>query len=99
MNTRCNVARALGSDHLAITTSLKCDVETVSASRKVDWTNFTKDTEEAFEKLSAPKSVFEGEAKLRKIITAAAGRHIPQGCIKAWIPFFSAEALKLQRKG
>ena len=87
--TKWKTDTSFGSDHLPIIISLTSNIKQIKSEkrtfinfRKADWEKFTEITEEEFEKLPPPSSVYEGEKRFRKIINKASNITIPKGRIK-----------------
>ena len=75
---------SLGSDHLPIIITLQTDIKPVLSEnrtyinfRKANWEDFEKETEQEFEKLHPPHTVYAGERAFRKIINKVSKSTIP----------------------
>ena len=66
--------------------------------RKADWKVFTEETERRFEKTKRLKTVQEAEKTFGRSTTIAAGRHMPQSCIRTLLPNFPTETAELAKQ-
>ena len=99
-NTKWEVKKNLGSDHLpiiiTISTSLKQSKSikrTYVNFKKADWDKFTSMSEEKFSNAPAPTNIFEAEKTFRRIINKTAKKFIPAGRIKDTIPEIPTSAM------
>ena len=92
----------LSSDHLPIRINIstaikqiKSDKKTYINFRKADWTNFERETEEAFSTAPHTDDVHASERFFRKVLQRAAKRNIPTGRIPKIINAVSSATAKL----
>ena len=97
--TNWTTKTTLGSDHLPIliTCSTKLNIQDAAKNtyinfKKADWNSFKQETEDEFNNISLPTSIYKGEKTFRKILLKCAKHCIPQGKIKQTIPNVPTEA-------
>ena len=66
--------------------------------KKADWKGFTEEIGRRFGKTTPFKTMHEAGKTLKKSTTKAAGRHMPQDCIKTIIPIFPNETAELAKQ-
>ena len=94
----------LNSDHLPIFIQLgrafsmtfpEPPRRTFTNFRKARWDSYTWETEERFSNMELPSSCSTGEGSFRRVLTAAAHKHIPRGNIPHMIPNLTDSAKRL----
>ena len=92
----------LTSDHMPLSISFNDDVPTLSPTRtyvnyrRAKWPEYRADLDARISALPQPTSCAAGEKLFRQAVLDAAGRHIPAGCRRNFVPGINGVAKQLE---